>query len=286
MPPEENPYELNRRSQLYRAAAGVNPENAKTADELAARAHSIWDSGLAGGQAIPGVSETKAKTAAQTKFQEGLAEETGKTIAAIPAKMQARQVVDQRLGEIQDMMKDYTPGAFAEEKADLAAKAASIFGRDFVPEAWMKDAATFQRMVKDQIVNTMDGVKAMGGRPMVAEIESMKRAMAGPEMQPGAAAAIIAQTRGIIKWQDDHDNALSDWADANPREFKTAKFEKQFIQDHPLKSYIDEARKNFPYKGDMEGKSAADLEDGHAYMTNSGPMRWNAQKQRFFKPEQ
>ena len=68
------------------------------------------------------------------------------------------------------MMGSFQPGAFAEEKADLAAKAASIFGSDFVPEKYLTDAATFQRFLKDQILNTMDNVKAMGGRPMVTEI--------------------------------------------------------------------------------------------------------------------
>jgi hypothetical protein len=211
----------------------------------------------------------------QEEYSGALGEATGKAIAAIPAKMQARQIVDQRLGEIQDMMKGYQPGAFAQEKAELASAAAGIFGRDFVPARDLANAASYQRFLKDQILNTMDSVKAMGGRPMVTEIESLKRAMAGPELQPGAAAAIIAQARGALKWQDDHDNGLNDWVDKNPGQYNTAKFERQFLKEHNVEDYVTEARHNFPYQGqDWHQNNPEQREVGQAYMTGKGPRVW------------
>ena len=118
----------------------------------------------------------------------------------------------------------------------------------------------------------MDSVKAMGGRPMVTEIQSLKQAMAGPEIA-GAAAAIIAQARGILKWQNDHDNAMTDWADQNPGQYNTAKFEKQFIKDHDIKKYITDAKHGFAYQGQAI-PAAGEREKGQAYMTPKGPRVW------------
>jgi hypothetical protein len=99
--------------------------------------------------------------------------------------------------------------------------------------------------------------------------------MAGPELQPGAAAAIIAQARGALKWQDDHDNGLNDWVDKNPGQYNTAKFERQFLKEHNVEDYVTEARHNFPYQGqDWHQNNPEQREVGQAYMTGKGPRVW------------
>jgi hypothetical protein len=278
----ENPYELVRRGQLY--LASPDETTRKQGASFIEQAHKIWEGGMAGGVQIPGVAQEKASTESQIAYGKGMGEDAAKTDAALPQKMQARQVVNDRLEEIKGLMQSYQPGAFAEEKAELAAKAASIFGIDAVPQQYLQNATSFQRFLKDQILNTMDNVKAMGGRPMVTEIESLKRAMAGPELQPGAAAAIIAQAQGIIKYQDDHDNAYSDWRENNPTEYRTTKFEKQFIKDHNIKDYITTARHNFPYQGQTVPSDASQREKGQAYMTPKGPRVWSGTGWGAFQP--
>ena len=265
VPPEENPYELNRRSQLYRAAAGVNPENAKTADELAARAHSIWDSGLAGGVQIPGVADQKATT----KYKDEIAGTTGKEDAAIPEQMQKRQQLDAQLGEMQKLMVTFQPEHYAEQKAQIAGAVASIFGADAVPQGALDDAASTQRFLKDQMNAVMTQTQAMGGRILQSEIETFKKAVASPNMQPAAAAGILAQMRGLIKWQDAHDDAYQDWREQNPAAPKT-RFERTWLRDpnNSPDKFITDARHGFAYKGQVL-PPAAKREVGQTYMVDT-----------------
>ena len=53
----------------------------------------------------------------QEEYSGALGESTGKAIAAIPAKMESRQVVDARLGEIQDMMGSFQTGRIRGRKS-------------------------------------------------------------------------------------------------------------------------------------------------------------------------
>jgi hypothetical protein len=262
---------LIRLAKLYRAGSGIDPANAKTADEYEARAHSIWDSGMAGGVQIPGISQQKATT----KYNEEIAGETGKEDAKIPMQMDKRAETDSQLKEMQHLMLTFQPEHYAEQKADIAAAVSSIFGPDAVPAHALDNAASTQRFLKDQMNAVMNKVQGMGGRVLVSEIESFKKAVASPNMQPGAAAAILAQMRGLMKWQDAHDNAYLQWRDDNAAAPKS-RFERQWLKDpkNSPDTFIKEARHNFPYQGQTIPPDAAGREAGQAYMTPKGPRVW------------
>jgi hypothetical protein len=294
VPASENPYELTRLAKLYRAGAGINPENAKTADEYEKRAHDIWDSGRAGGLNMPGIAEQKGEAGATVKYKEAMGEAAGKDEGEINTKMQTRASIDQTVQRMQEIMQTFTPEHFAEQKASAISAIASAFGTDAVSESALEQAQNEQEFNKDAMGLVMRMAKEQGGRLLASEIETLKRASAAPNLTSGAAAAILAQTRGLLKWQDAHDSAFLDWRDAHPAD-NAAKFDREWLNPkaHPEnrpKAYVDQARKNFPYKGDLDNQRPESLEDGRAYMTKLGPRRWNAQKQGFEKtpyvPEQ
>jgi hypothetical protein len=237
---------------------------------------------------LPGSQET----AATGKYKEAMGEAAGKDEGEIQGKMDTRATIDQRLVRMQQIMQTFTPEKFAEEKANITAGLVSLFGIDSVSANAMNQAQSYQEYTKDAMNNVMDAAKAQGGRLLASEIETLKRATASANMTPGAAAAIIAQMRGLLKWQDDHDSAFLDWRDTHGAE-NPAKFDREWLnrKTHPENrpgAYVDKARKNFPYEGDLDNQTPETLEDGRAYMTTDKqtgekvPLRWNAQKQRFF----
>jgi hypothetical protein len=292
IPDDQNPYELTRMAKLYQAGAGINPENAKTAEEYRTKAAAIWNSGMAGGVVIPSVARAKQQIEAQTKYGSAMGEASGKDEGEINLKMQQRAQIGQTIGRMQQIMGTFTPEHFAEDKARATAMLASAFGPDAVTESMLDQAQNEQEFNKDAMNLVMKAAKEQGGRLLASEIETLKRASAAPNLTAGAAAAILAQTKGLLDWQDAHDSAFLDWRDQHAAD-NPAKFDRDWLNPkaHPENSpqaFVDKARKNFPYKGDMDNQTKETLEDGRAYMTKQGPMRWNAQKQRFFPytPEQ
>jgi hypothetical protein len=212
--------------------------------------------------------------------------------------MDSRASTDQSLERMQDIMLHFTPERFAEDKAGITAALVSIFGQDAVSASALDQAQSYQEFNKDAYKLVMNQAKEQGGRLLAQEIQTFAKASAQPGLTPGAAAAIIAQTRGLLHWQDAHDSAFLDWRDQHPAD-NPAKFDREWLnpKTHPEnrpKAFIDKARKNFPYQHDMDNLTKEQLEDGRAYMTTDQttgeqkPMRWNAKKQRFltYTPEE
>jgi len=221
------------------------------------------------------------------EYKKKVATDTAEEDAKIPVQQVARQKLDAQLGEMQKLMLTFQPEHYAEQKAQIAAGVASVFGADAVPQGALDDAASAQRFLKDQMNAVMSQVQAMGGRILVSEIEGFKRAVASPNMQPAAAAAIIAQMRGLMKWQDAHDEAYGDWRDANPSAPKR-QFERGWLKD-PANSpdkYITDARHGFAYKGqNWFPNNPEKREVGQTYMVDTArgpePHVWGQQGGKF-----
>ena len=229
--------------------------------------------------------------------EKAVGEAAGKEEGEIDTQMVARQSTNQTLTRMKQLMQQpgFTTGEFADQKAKLTAALVSAFGSDAVSASALAQAQNVQEFNKDAMNLIMQKAKDTGGRILASEIETIRRGMPSTSLTPGAVAAMINQIQGVLKWQDDHDNALLDWRDTHPAD-NPAKFERTWTMKKDAngnlpnspEAYVAKARKNFPYEHDMDNQTPASLEDGHAYMTKTGPLRWNAQKQRFFPyvPEQ
>lgn len=185
---------------------------------------------------------------------------------------QARQVARQRLQSISKILQNYEPGAFAEQKADLATGFASLGFP--VPPAALQNAASFQEFTKNTIANVFSDVKSMGGRPLVSEISGLSKGAANPSLQPQANQAILGQGMGLLDYYDQHANDYFGWRKGNPYASNSADFEIPWIKKHTPISFVDSATKNVAVKGIPIPPDPAKRVVGQLYVGPKGVGRW------------
>jgi hypothetical protein len=197
----------------------------------------------------------------------------------IPEQFEGRSVSRARLVRMLDILQTLQTGAFAEQKAKIFA---ALDGLGIpVDRARLQTAAQVEQFVKNGVANTFEQVKAMGGRPLVAEIEGLARANANPNLQPEANRQIIARSLGQIQYLDDYWNAYGDWRRENPYTIDTGSFEKAWRKDHDVHQYEERAVKESTAKGSENPPQKAPAippldqrETGKTYNTPKGPLIW------------
>lgn len=196
-----------------------------------------------------------------------------KDVATMNDQFHVRQVARERLQEIQDILKTYQPGAFAQQKASfvsgLRGLGIPISDRDTA------NPAAFEMFLKNATKNVFDDVKGMGGRVLVSEIQGLTRANANPELQPQAARAIVGQGLGLLKYEDKHYGDFMDWYNKNPYTIDTSQFEIPWSQrpENQPRVFTQEGQQNTPVLGEQIPASEH-RETNKVYMTPKGPMRW------------
>lgn len=184
---------------------------------------------------------------------------------------EGRQEARQRLQAIAKILQNYEPGAFAEQKADLAAALNGI-GIP-VSDANMANAASFQEFTKNMIANVFANVKTMGGRPLVAEITGLSKGAANPSLQPAANQAIVGQGLGLLDFEDKRAEDYWAWRQQHPHATSTAGFDLDWLKKNPPETFVNEATKNVAVKG-IPIPDTAKRSVGQVYVTPKGPMRW------------
>lgn len=182
-----------------------------------------------------------------------------------------RQIAKERLGEIAGLMKTYQTGEWAEQKADLVAKARAL-GLP-VANSDTANPAAFQQFLKNATANVFDQAKALGGRILVTEISGLTKANANPEMQPEANRAIVGQGLGILNYEDQYYKDYMAWRRANPNSVDTSEFDTAWTAAHPLKSFTEQAKAETPAKGEQI-PPPDQRKAGSLYMTPKGAARW------------
>ena len=188
-------------------------------------------------------------------------------------QFQQRQVSLQRINDLQAIQQKFQTGDLAGAKADAIA-----FGRAIgvpVSDNVTSSPQLFQQFGKDAVGNVFSDLKAAGGRPMVAEIDGLMKANANAEMSPGANAAILAQGKGIINYQDQHYKDYLGWKDQNPNATDPGQFDTSWATAHPLGSFVDQVKKDTAYQGQVIPPNPTQRTAGQMYMTPKGPMRWS-----------
>lgn len=224
------------------------------------------------GTAAASVVNVAPYLASQPAFIADAQKDKAKGEAEMDQQFQARQVSLQRIGDLQAMMTKYQTGDLAGAKADAVA-----LGRALgvpVKDSDTANPAFYQRFIKDATANVFNDVKGMGGRVLVSEIEGLTKANANPEMQPDANAAILNQAKGVIGYEDQHYKDYMGWRDQNPNAWNASQFEIGWQKDHNVQQYVDQAGKNFAYKGQDIPSDPTKRSAGQMYMTPKGPLRW------------
>ncbi len=213
--------------------------------------------------------------AKQPAFIEHGQEAVMKDVDAMGGQYRTRQIVRERLNAIQEIMKQYETGHFAEAKANLVSMARSV-GIP-APNFDTANPEKFQEFVKNMTANIFAQVKDIGGRVLVSEIEGLAKANANPELQPGANRAIVGQALGLINYEDKYFNDFTKWYRDHPYSTQADRtaFDAAWIKSNPLHAFTKEAEMNTPAKGE-EIPPPGERTIGKAYMTPKGAARWTA----------
>jgi hypothetical protein len=258
------------------AGAAEKPPAAAVAQKGAEAGAEV--TGKAAAEGAPGVRESETLTAVQPEAAKALWAEQ----RTMSDQYDQRQVARQRLHDIQGIMQALQTGTWATEKADIQAKLRAI-GID-TPDTSTWNAAMVQRFSKDAQANVFDQVKAVGGRPMVAEISGLKAANANPELQPAANARITAQGLGILDRADKHFEDFTAWHQQHPTAYDTSEFEKAWKKENPLENFVNAEEKAFGYQGQYIPNDPSNRVDGQTYMTPKGLRVWDSAAGGWRKP--
>lgn len=222
----------------------------------------------AGGGAI------KDQPAVFSQKQEAL----GKLDGELQGQFQQRQVAQERIGAMSNLLETFQSGAGADAKA-AAVAAVRAAGFD-MPDSATASPSAVEQFSKNATANVFQNAKDMGGRVLVSELDGLQKANANPNMQPASNAAILAQQKGLLNWEDAYYNDRSQWRQANPYATDASTFETAWAKAHPASAYVDAAKKDIsplgvplPPKGQLVG--------GQAYLVKGMKTRWDAGSSQF-----
>ena len=192
----------------------------------------------------------------------------------------ARQDVEQRMRELQDIQKYYKTGSLAEHQREAVALAQAL--NIPLPQNWMNDATAFDRFQKDAIANVFGQIREIGGQVRVAEIQGLQRANASAPLTPEANARILAQGLGILHHASKYYEDYATWHRQHPGAYDDSDFTVQWAKENPVEKYVNDEVKNAGYKGQFIPYDPKDRIDGQVYQNDRGMRaRWNAATQRF-----
>jgi len=222
----------------------------------------------AGGGAV------KDQPAVFSQKQEAL----GKLDGDMQGQFQQRQVAQERIGVMSNLLETFQSGAGADAKA-AAVAAVRAAGFD-MPDSATASPSAVEQFSKNATSNVFQNAKDMGGRVLVSELDGLQKANANPNMQPASNAAILAQQKGLLNWEDAHYNDYSQWRQANPYATDASTFETAWAKAHPVSTYVDAAKKDISPLG-VPLPPKGQLVDGQAYLVKGTKTRWDAGSSQF-----
>jgi hypothetical protein len=115
---------------------------------------------------------------------------------------QARQQSRMQVNAIKDILENFEPGTFAEQKAHFAGVLRSLGVPPERIESATVNAPAFQEFTKDMMRGVFSDVAKIGGQLRVAELAGLERASANPSLQPEANQKILSQALGVLNAED------------------------------------------------------------------------------------
>ena len=183
----------------------------------------------------------------QPKWTEDTREAQAKEEIDLKKQMEGREVQRGRLARMLELQQSLETGSFSTEKAKIYAALDSL-GLP-VDKEKLRTASEVQQFIKNATQQTFAQVTAMGGRPLVAEIEGLARANANPDLRPEANRQIIARGIGQIDYLDDYYRFFNKWRRDNPGSIHPEDAYFEFKKTHNLEQYENRAVKRAFAKG-------------------------------------
>lgn len=198
------------------------------------------------GSMVPPSSQQAPLTSAGSAYLKPRLAQWAETENKWGESLASSQIAEQRALAIASALKQTQSGAWATEKADVAASLKAV-GIN-LPASVLGDPAQVQIALKDNFASVLEQIKSFSSRPAAAEVVLGQKNYSNPNLQPESNLAIIAQTVGTLQY----DRQLkSDWAIAKQNGWRDPQdFEMKWQAMNPLQPFIDKATAQIgPLKG-------------------------------------
>jgi hypothetical protein len=100
-----------------------------------------------------------------------------------------------------DVFKDIQSGSFQTKKAEIAQFLRDNLGMENAENMLNTDAAAVQKIVKSNIAQSFEQLKAFNPRATQMEFQAASQAFANPDLDPLAARKILADDLATAKWE-------------------------------------------------------------------------------------
>lgn len=202
------------------------------------------------------------------------------TIPDMANKNDARQELSNRLNSIADIMSHYETGAWDTHKADIL-KNLRALGFD-IPQD--KASAPVQEIMKLAINQVYDQIKAVGGRPLVSEIEGMNKTVPTVGSDPDANRSILGYMKGMLDYEQKYYNDFMKYRQDNPEDPNIEQWQNNWVnkkENNPSK-FVDAATRKMAPKG-MTIPAPKDREENTLYNYHGNLVYWDKSKGQFYQ---
>jgi hypothetical protein len=240
------------RESAYLGEAKRASDNAKHYQETAQK--------LVDDAAAPTIARLNANDAENVKYFNDQA-----------ATDQARQQSRMQVNAIRDILENFEPGTFAEQKAHFAGVLRSLgFAPDKIESATV-NAPAFQEFTKDMMRGVFSDVAKIGGQLRVAELTGLEKASANPSLQPEANQKILSQALGVLNADDQR---FKDEQEARKKlgwNFDRSSFQNQWHEKNKdIGKFVSEAGKDIAVRG-ATPSDWNKLQTGQTYVVEPDP---------------
>lgn len=263
LPNEMNPQWLMQRSEELGALGDKDGADKMRADAQRLSEKYVNDGKaiLPGGKVVnvPGWSEAAAAQVRVPENQKWIDDQATQAVQ----RAQARET----LGVMQKVLENYEPGSLAGIKANAQALSKALGIQ--VPDSATVNAEAYDLFVKSTIQNVFQQVKDMGGKPLVTEIESVKKAVPNPELQPGANRQMLAQLYSRLDQADKFYQDVAPELDKNAG-LNRGKWTADWLnkKENDINKMAAEKQKDIAVRGYVPPLSK--MEEGNTYILEPG----------------
>lgn len=260
-------------------------------DEIKSRGSAPAANPGAGNPAPNAPPATQGPVAQQPAFIAKRLEAVTDNEMKMASQFKERQPVKQRFDNLIKIVEAYQTGAFAEFKQD-AIRWARGLGFD-IKETDTANPEAFQLFRKNAVSSVIEQAKGLSGPIAFKELDLIGKANVEATMEPGAVAALLAEGKGLLNYEDQFYKDYAAWRRNNrDNPYPDFDFNIGWVERNPTGRFIEDEKKNVAALGQrLPGRDPSAYTHGQKYIIRQGnafgPAFWDAKRQGFSrtKPE-